>query len=112
MAIDKARVTSMSEVEAEVAIMSMLKHENILRLYETFDSRRRMYLVLEIGTHGDLRQLMESRQCGIVSEKEANQLFIDKKSVDQIIKQFGSPTYCYSYNQLKNNILKFKKDFS
>ena len=38
-----------------------------------------------------------------------NKLFIDKKSVDQIIKQFGSPTYCYSYNQLKNNILKFKR---
>ena len=41
-----------------------------------------------------------------------NKLFIDKKAVDQIIKEFGSPTYCYSYNQLKNNILKFKKDFS
>ncbi len=40
-----------------------------------------------------------------------NKLFIDKKAVDQIIKKFGSPTYCYSYNQLKNNILKFKKDF-
>ena len=53
-AIDKARVASMSEVEAEVAIMSMLKHENILRLYETFDSRRRMYLVLEIATGGEL----------------------------------------------------------
>ena len=41
-----------------------------------------------------------------------NKLFIDKKAVDQIIKEFGSPTYCYSYNQLKNNILKFKKDFN
>ncbi len=40
-----------------------------------------------------------------------NKLFIDKKAVDQIIKKFGSPTYCYSYKQLKNNILKFKKDF-
>ena len=40
-----------------------------------------------------------------------NKLFIDKKAVDQIIKEFGSPTYCYSYNQLKNNILKFKKNF-
>ena len=38
-------------------------------------------------------------------------LLIDKIKVDQIVKQFGTPTYCYSYNQLKENILKFKKNF-
>ena len=39
-------------------------------------------------------------------------LLIDKIKVDQIVKQFGTPTYCYSYNQLKKNILKFKKNFN
>ena len=38
-------------------------------------------------------------------------LLIDKIKVDQIVKQFGTPTYCYSYSQLKENILKFKKNF-
>jgi len=40
-----------------------------------------------------------------------NKLLIDKISVDKIVKQFGSPTYCYSYNQLKYNILNFQKNF-
>ena len=40
-----------------------------------------------------------------------NKLHIDKITVDKIINRFGSPTYCYSYNQLSKNILKFKKNF-
>ena len=40
-----------------------------------------------------------------------NKLLIDKIVVDKIIKKFGSPTYCYSYNKLKENILKFQKNF-
>ena len=40
-----------------------------------------------------------------------NKLLIDKIPVDKIVKQFGTPTYCYSYNQLKINILKFQNNF-
>ena len=39
-------------------------------------------------------------------------LLIDNVTVDKIIREFGTPTYCYSYNQLKENILKFKKYFN
>jgi len=40
-----------------------------------------------------------------------NKLLIDKIAVHKIVKQFGTPIYCYSYNQLKENILKFQKNF-
>tara|TARA_B100001121_G_scaffold305119_1_gene321792 strand:+ start:2137 stop:3345 length:1209 start_codon:yes stop_codon:yes gene_type:complete len=40
-----------------------------------------------------------------------NKLLIDKISVDKIIKKFGTPVYCYSYDQLKKNIVKFKNNF-
>ena len=33
-----------------------------------------------------------------------NKLHIENIPVDRIIKRFGTPTYCYSYNQLKKNI--------
>ena len=36
---------------------------------------------------------------------------IDKVVVDDIAKKFGTPTYCYSYTQLKKNINNFKKNF-
>ena len=38
-------------------------------------------------------------------------LKIDKVIVQTIAKKYGTPAYCYSYNQLKNNIYNFKKNF-
>ena len=38
-------------------------------------------------------------------------LAIDKISVQNIAKKFNTPTYCYSYSQLKKNINNFKKNF-
>ena len=38
-------------------------------------------------------------------------LIIDNISVQNIAKKFNTPTYCYSYSQLKNNINNFKKKF-
>ena len=39
-------------------------------------------------------------------------LTIEKVSIQNIAKKFGTPAYCYSLNQLKNNIKNFKKNFS
>ena len=38
-------------------------------------------------------------------------LTIEKVNVQKIVKKFGTPTYCYSYQQLTENIKKFKKNF-
>ena len=38
-------------------------------------------------------------------------LFIEKTKVQNIVKKFGTPIYCYSYKQLKKNITNFKKNF-
>ncbi len=40
-----------------------------------------------------------------------NKLFIDNMQVDKIIKKIKTPTYCYSFNRLKENILSFKESF-
>jgi len=39
-------------------------------------------------------------------------LTIEKVKVNHIAKKFGTPVYCYSYNQLKENIAEFKKNFN
>ena len=36
---------------------------------------------------------------------------IEKVSVQKIAEMFNTPTYCYSYNQLNENIKNFKKNF-
>ncbi len=38
-------------------------------------------------------------------------LFIEGVSVQNIASKFGTPTYCYSYSKLKENIINFKKNF-
>ena len=38
-------------------------------------------------------------------------LTIEKVKVQDIAKRFGTPAYCYSYSQLKENINNFKKNF-
>ena len=40
-----------------------------------------------------------------------NNLSIEKVKAQDIAKKFGTPTYCYSYNLLKENINNFKKNF-
>jgi diaminopimelate decarboxylase len=39
-------------------------------------------------------------------------LTIEKVKVQDIVKKFDTPTYCYSYKKLKENISVFKKHFS
>ena len=38
-------------------------------------------------------------------------LTIEKIKVQDVAKKYGTPTYCYSYSQLKENINNFKKSF-
>ena len=37
--------------------------------------------------------------------------YIEKVSAERIARQFGTPSYVYSYNKIKNNIINFKKNF-
>ena len=38
-------------------------------------------------------------------------LTIEKVSIQDIAKIYGTPAYCYSFNQIKENIINFKKNF-
>ncbi len=40
-----------------------------------------------------------------------NKFLIEKVSALNLVKKFGSPIYCYSYEKIKNNIFNFKKNF-
>ena len=39
-------------------------------------------------------------------------LSIEKVKIQDVVKRFGTPIYCYSYEQLRKNIVNFKKSFS
>jgi len=68
--IDKAKCeASMDEIALEVQIMAMVQHEHILRLYESFGSPKRLYMVLELATGGELFDRIVAR--GSYSEADA-----------------------------------------
>ncbi len=39
------------------------------------------------------------------------QFYIENVSAERIAKQFGTPSYVYSYDKIKKNIISFKKNF-
>jgi calcium-dependent protein kinase len=53
-AINKKLVKNAEQFKEEMAIMKLLDHPNIVRLYETFEDARTVYLVLELCTGGEL----------------------------------------------------------
>jgi len=52
--IAKAQMKNLSRFKQEIAIMKMMDHPNIIKLFETFEDHRNIYLVMELCTGGEL----------------------------------------------------------
>mmetsp|Transcript_36346 Transcript_36346/g.79299 ORF Transcript_36346/g.79299 Transcript_36346/m.79299 type:complete len:503 (-) Transcript_36346:101-1609(-) len=52
--ISKAQMKNVERFKQEIAIMKMMDHPNIIKLYETFEDHRNIYLVMEISSGGEL----------------------------------------------------------
>lgn len=53
-AIDRSKITDEKRFEDEVTIQQQLDHPNIVKLYEVFKDAKRVYLVMELCTGGEL----------------------------------------------------------
>jgi len=106
--ISKAQTTDPNKLSAEIAVMKMMDHPNICKLFETFEDARNVYLVMELCEGGELfdriieLNRMTERQAAIVMQnmfralfymhsvsvchrdlKPENFLFTDKKPVEE-----------------------------
>jgi len=52
--ISKAQMKNLDRFKQEIAIMKIMDHPNILKLYESFEDHRNIYLILEICAGGEL----------------------------------------------------------
>eukprot|EP00929_Paragymnodinium_shiwhaense_P058567 TRINITY_DN2932_c0_g2_i1.p1 TRINITY_DN2932_c0_g2~~TRINITY_DN2932_c0_g2_i1.p1 ORF type:complete len:525 (+),score=165.30 TRINITY_DN2932_c0_g2_i1:97-1575(+) len=52
--ISKAQMKNIERFKQEIAIMKLMDHPNIIRLFETFADHRNIYLVMELCTGGEL----------------------------------------------------------
>merc|ERR1719156_337541 len=67
--ISKAQMKNLARFKQEIAIMKMMDHPNIIRLYETFEDHRNIYLVMELCKGGELfDRIIEA---GHFTEKQA-----------------------------------------
>jgi len=67
--IDKAKVEDMNDIQREIEIMSMVNHPNVIRLFEIYDEPKKMHLVMELVTGGELFDRIVAK--GSYSEKDA-----------------------------------------
>jgi len=52
--ISKAMMKNIERFKQEIAIMKMMDHPNIIKLFESFEDHRNIYLVMELATGGEL----------------------------------------------------------
>jgi len=70
--IDKAKVEDMNDIQREIEIMEMVDHPNVIKLYEIFDEPKKMQLVMELVTGGELFDMIVAK--GSYTEKDAAQV--------------------------------------
>jgi len=68
--IDKSKVEDMNDIQREIEIMQMIEHPNVIKLYEIYDEPKKMNLVMELVTGGELFDRIVSK--GNYCEKDAS----------------------------------------
>ena len=67
--IDKAKVEDMNDIQREIEVMNALDHPHIIKLFELYDEPKRMMLVMELVTGGELFDRIVAK--GSYTEKDA-----------------------------------------
>lgn len=74
--LDKNKITTLNvsdQIKREIATLKLLKHPNVVRLFEVLASKTKIYMVLEYVTGGELFDKIASK--GKLSETEGRKLF-------------------------------------
>lgn len=93
-------------VRREIKILERIRHQNIIELYEAFDTKKQVFLVMENVSGGSLHSLLKSRPNRQLKDSEAKSLFLQVASAVK---------YCHSKNithrdiKLENILLDEKR---
>ena len=85
-------------VVQEISILKKLDHENLVKFYDTFDSPKHLYLVMELIHGKSLHQYLKMRPLKKLPESEAIKLF----------KQILSGVHCCHVRNVSHRDLKLE----
>jgi 5'-AMP-activated protein kinase catalytic alpha subunit len=74
--LEKERITDASDVERvsrEIHILKLIRHPNIIQLYEIIETPKKLYLIMEYASGGELFDYIVKNQK--LSEKESCKFF-------------------------------------
>lgn len=83
--MDKA---DLERIYKEIEIMRECLHPNIVRLFDVYESKKKIYLIIEYMKGGDLFTYLENREFNII-EKRANQIMYKIIKAIQYIHRLG-----------------------
>lgn len=82
-------------IRREIRIMSALNHPNIIQIYEVFENKEKIILVMEYASGGELYDFVSGK--GSLAEAEARRIF----------RQITSAVlYCHKVSQIENHFFK------
>lgn len=87
-------------IRREVQIMSSVQHPNIIHIYEVFENREKMVLVMEFAAGGELYDYLSERK--VLSEEEARRIF---RQVSTAIYYCHKHKICHRDLKLENILL-------
>ncbi|KAH8257740.1 hypothetical protein KR038_009044, partial [Drosophila bunnanda] len=90
-------------IRREVQIMSSVYHPNIIHIYEVFENREKMVLVMEFAAGGELYDYLSERK--VLSEEEARRIF---RQVATAVYYCHKHKICHRDLKLENILLDEK----
>ncbi|XP_055586188.1 serine-rich adhesin for platelets isoform X4 [Uranotaenia lowii] len=87
-------------IRREVQIMSSVQHPNIIHIYEVFENREKMVLVMEFAAGGELYDYLSERK--VLAEEEARRIF---RQVSTAIYYCHKHKICHRDLKLENILL-------
>jgi len=103
--IDKSKVSNVERFKLEVEIMMRLNHPSILRLFDYFEDKKVIYLVLELCSGGELFDRIVENQ--FYNEEDARHIF---KQIIKAIYYCHLNGVCHRDLKPENFIMLSKKD--
>ncbi|XP_071444061.1 uncharacterized protein Nuak [Hetaerina americana] len=101
--IKKAKIETEADlirIRREIQIMSSVQHPNIIHIYEVFENREKMVLVMEYAAGGELYDYLSERK--VLAETEARRIF---RQISTAVYYCHKHKICHRDLKLENILL-------